>query len=105
MTNGTHFFSKTSGTREEILESTFHALCEHGYAEITISKIGDHFDKSQSLIYHHYENKDDLLLDLLEYMLEELESQVPLSTQSPRDYMSGIIDEIFEDTDDSNAQF
>jgi AcrR family transcriptional regulator len=105
MTNEAHFFSKTSGTREEILESTFHALCEHGYAELTISKIGDHFDKSQSLIYNHYENKDDLLLDLLEYILEELESQVPLSTQSQRDYMSEIIDEIFGDTDGSNAQF
>lgn len=105
MTNGTNFFSNTSGTREEILESTFHALCEHGYAGLTISKIGDHFDKSQSLIYHHYDNKDDLLLDLLEYILEELESQVPLSTQSPKEYINEIVEQIFGDTDSSNAQF
>jgi len=105
MANETHFFSTTPSTREEILGATFYALCEHGYADLTISKIGDNFNKSQSLIYHHYEDKDDLLLDLLEYMLEEFESQVPVSTQSPKAYIYEIVDQIFGDAEGSNAQF
>ena len=66
-------FSEPSDTREEILGAAFQALCEHGYSDLTIQRIGDAFEKSPSLVYHHYDGKDELLLDLLEFLLEGFE--------------------------------
>lgn len=105
MTNKISFFENPDGTREEILEATFYALRRHGYADLTISKIGDEFGKSQSLIYHHYDDKDELLVDLLDYMLEQVENQVPLPNQSPEEYIEIIVDEIFGTSSNSDIEF
>ena len=67
-------FAEPTDTRQAILGAAFRALCEHGYADLTISRIGEEFDKSPSLVYHHYEGKDDLLVDLLEYLLDGFEA-------------------------------
>jgi AcrR family transcriptional regulator len=64
-------FEDPDSTREEILAAAYRALCRHGYADLTIEKIGDEFDKSISLIYHHYDGKDELLLACLDFMLEQ----------------------------------
>jgi AcrR family transcriptional regulator len=69
-------FAEPSDTREAILGAAFRALCEHGYASVTIQRIGDEFDKSPSLVYHHYDGKDELLLDLLGFLLDEFEASV-----------------------------
>ena len=69
-------FAEPSNTRQAILGAAFRALCEHGYASVTIQRIGDEFDKSPSLVYHHYDGKDDLLVDLLEFLLDEFEASV-----------------------------
>jgi len=67
-------FAEPTNTREAILGAAFRALCEHGYADLTIKRIGEEFDKSPSLVYHHYDGKDELLVDLLEYLLDGFES-------------------------------
>lgn len=59
------------------MKATYDALCTHGYAGLTIQRIGDEFPKSKSLVYHHYDGKDDLLLDFLAYLLEHFETSVP----------------------------
>ena len=68
-------FADTETTQEEILAATYRALCTEGYADITIKSIGEQFEKSPSLIYRHYEGKDDLVRSCLEYLLEGFESQ------------------------------
>ncbi len=65
-------------TREAIMKATYDALLEHGYADLTIQRIGDEFDKSKSLLYHHYDSKDALLVDFLAFMLERMEGTIPL---------------------------
>lgn len=76
------FFEDPEGTQEALIRATYHALCEHGYADLTIQRIGNHFEKSTSLIYHHYDSKDELLLDFLAYMLREFEETVPEETST-----------------------
>ena len=71
-----HPFAEPSDTRQAILGAAFRALCEHGYANVTVQRIGDEFDKSPSLVYHHYDGKDELLIDLLEFLLAEFETSV-----------------------------
>lgn len=74
------------------MQATFHALREHGYAGLTIQRIGDHFEKSKSLLYHHYDSKDELLLDFLEFMLAEFEQAAPDEDLPPREHLDAILD-------------
>ncbi|MCG1006425.1 TetR/AcrR family transcriptional regulator [Halorubrum lacusprofundi] len=69
-------FAEPADTRQAILGAAFRALCEHGYADLTIKRIGEEFDKSPSLVYHHYDGKDELLVDLLEFLLDGFEESV-----------------------------
>jgi len=69
-------FEEPAGTREEILAATYRSLRDHGYAELTIKKIGTELERSPSLIYHHYEDKDALVLACLEYLLEYFEGEL-----------------------------
>lgn len=78
MPSGTMFDGDAEDTEAALMAATYEALCKHGYADLTIEKIGEEFDKSTSLLYHHYDGKDDLLLDFLEYLLDRFEADVPL---------------------------
>ena len=69
-------FAEPTDTRQAILGAAFRALCEHGYADLTIKRIGEEFDKSQSLVYHHYAGKDELLVDLLGFLIDDFEASV-----------------------------
>lgn len=42
--------------------ATYHALCKHGYAHLTMQDIADEFDKSRSLLHYHYDTKEELML-------------------------------------------
>lgn len=67
-----------AGTRTDIMEATFDALSKHGYADLTIQTIADEFEKSKSLLYYHYETKDALMVDFLEFILEGFTTQVEM---------------------------
>ncbi|AFZ73885.1 TetR/AcrR family transcriptional regulator [Natronobacterium gregoryi] len=104
---GKKLFENPSGTREEILAATYRALVEHGYADLTITRIGDELEKSQSLIYHHYDGKDDLVLACLEFMLAEFESTMDDSEiEDPRARLEAAVDWMFAcEFDDEHQQF
>ncbi|WP_435073317.1 TetR/AcrR family transcriptional regulator [Halorubrum sp. HHNYT27] len=86
-------FAEPTDTRQAILGAAFRALCEHGYADLTISRIGEEFDKSPSLVYHHYEGKDELLVDLLGYLLDGFEASLSAGEfdMAPRERLDAYI--------------
>lgn len=100
-------FDDPDGTREEIMKATFEALCEHGYANLTIDRIDEAFPKSKSLVYHHYDGKDDLLLDFLEFMLDNFESDVPGDDyEDAAAHLRAVLDRALPDElDDGRAAF
>jgi len=63
-------------SKEDIMSATFDALCEHGYANLTMHAIADEFDKSKSLIHYHYDSKDDLLAAFMDHLLENFVDMV-----------------------------
>ena len=71
------FGTDTDETRTAIMRATYTALTEYGYENLTIQRIGDEFPKSKSLIYQHYDGKDEVLVELLEFVLDHFESQTP----------------------------
>ena len=90
------FDERPAGTREAIMRATYRALCRHGYADLTIQRIGDEFEKSKSLLYHHYGGKDDLLVEFLEYMLERFEGDVPRDEYpDAAAHLSAVLDHVF----------
>ena len=95
MTATDAFLDAPEGTREEIMRATYLALCEHGYANLTVQRISEEFPKSTSLIYHHYDGKDDLLLDFLEFVLERFESTVaPADEDGPAEHLRAVVDHV-----------
>lgn len=96
-------------TRAAILRATFRALCDHGYANLTIDRIGAEFEKSTSLLYHHYDGKDDLLLEFLDYMLSRLEADPPgqgAAEGSPNETLVDLLDHLLDpDPDETRRSF
>ena len=58
-----------SDVEQEIMGATFRALCSHGYAGLSMRNIADEFDKSKSLLYYHYDTKEQLLLAFLDHVI------------------------------------
>jgi AcrR family transcriptional regulator len=85
-----------SETEREIMEATFEALIEHGYADVSISKIAAHFSKSQSLLYYHYENKDEIMVSFLQFALDEFFREFdPSDGGRPAEDMNELIEYMF----------
>jgi len=99
MAPGDRFDTDAEDTKEALMAATYEALCEHGYADLTIQKIGEEFEKSPSLLYHHYDGKDDLLVEFLGYVLETFEGDVPFETvEDPWERLSRLLDHVLAPT-------
>ncbi|SDX91685.1 TetR/AcrR family transcriptional regulator [Halobellus clavatus] len=66
----------TEDTPTEILDATHSALCDHGYAELTMQDIADQTDLCKASIHYHYDGKHDLLLAYLDHLYEQFEDRL-----------------------------
>lgn len=92
--------SEVASTERRLREAAFRALVEHGYADLSIQDIGAEFDGSPSLLYHYFEDKDDLLLSMLETFTErfiDVQLEEPI-TEAERE-LRGLIEQILEPTE------
>lgn len=83
-----------AGTQDEIMDAAFEAVSKHGYAAVSISDINEEFEKSRSLLYYHYDSKDDILVSLLQYAVEEFTSKLDESTGGAQDELELLIEEL-----------
>ena len=82
-----------SDSEEEIMNSTYIALCKHGYADLTIEKIAEESEKGKSNIYYHFDDKKALILDFLDFMKDNLEEEFEsLNSSSPEENFDGLLD-------------
>lgn len=70
-------------TRTEIMEATFRAVSEHGYAGLRMRDIGEEMEKTRQIIHYHYDGKYDLLEQFLEYIIEQYEGSVEVDRDVP----------------------
>lgn len=84
--------------KQEIMEATYRALSEHGYDGLTTQTIGDEFENSKSLLYYHYESKDDLLVDFLDYVLHEFLHAIRVQDHPPAKQLRLLVDNIVPET-------
>jgi AcrR family transcriptional regulator len=94
-------------TEEAIMQATYRALSKHGYPAMSISKIDDEFEKSKALLYHHYEDKEDLLEHFLKYLLDQLDEDfASIETSDPIEDLHAILDRLLPpDIDEEQMGF
>ncbi|ELY23944.1 TetR family transcriptional regulator [Natrialba magadii ATCC 43099] len=82
-----------SDVREEIMLATYEALCEHGYSELTAQSIADKTDKSKSLLFYHYDSKEELVAEFIEYLVDWFDERVDKTTSLPPvDRLATVVD-------------
>lgn len=81
-----------SDTKSEILTATREALIEHGYTQLSMAKIGDKFDGSQSLIHYHFDSKDQLLAALIREERKERAARFDELPSAPEDRLEHLLD-------------
>lgn len=84
-----------STAKEEIMEATYRALLEHGYADLSIAQIADKFDKSKASIYYYYDTKDDLLAAFLEFAVKRFEETIDTEIgNNPSEDLNHVIEKL-----------
>ena len=59
-------------TRDQILGAAYRTLIEVGYNQISMRKIAEEARVNQSLLHYYYGSKENLMLEVLEYVNEKL---------------------------------
>jgi AcrR family transcriptional regulator len=84
-----------SGPDEAIMEATYRALREHGYADLTIQRIADEYGKSTAAVHYYYDTKDELLAAFLDYLLEQFVDSIhDVETTDPEERLKLLLDEL-----------
>lgn len=91
-------------TRERIMDATYRALCEHGYASVTMQDIADECDCSKSLLHYHFDTKEGLLVALLAHLLERFEERVAPADGDARDQLVDLVELLLFGDDRSTAE-
>ncbi len=80
-------------SRERIMDATYDALVECGYADLTMSGIAAKSETSTSLLHYHFDTKEDLLVAFLDHLLEQLEADLAeLTAAGPIDGLYGLLE-------------
>ena len=58
-------------TQAAIMEATYCALCEYGYADVTMQDIADRTDRSKAALHYHFDGRDDLFRRFLSYLHDD----------------------------------
>ena len=81
-----------SETREAIMEATYRALCDHGYASLTMQNIADEFGKSKGLLHYHFDSKEELLVAFIDYLLAGFEDDIASIEGPPDERLAAFIE-------------
>ncbi|RKD89289.1 TetR/AcrR family transcriptional regulator [Halopiger aswanensis] len=91
----------SSDPNEAIMRATYRALCEYGYAELTIQRIADEYGKSTAAIHYHYDTKEDLLAAFLDYVLDRFKDAVhEVETTDSEQRLRALLDKLLVDPED-----
>jgi len=90
-------------TKTAIMQATYNALSKHGYDNLTIQDIADEFERSRTLLYYHYDGRDELLVDFLEYVLHDFLEQLPDGEGSAQKELETLVETLLPTTLDEDV--
>jgi AcrR family transcriptional regulator len=92
------FAGAPDDSHEAIMRATFVALQRHGYAGLSIQRIADEAELSKSTFYHHFDDKEDLLLSFAEFMLEQFITVLSIeASDDPRETLETLVDIVIDE--------
>ena len=80
--------------KAEIMRATYRALIEQGYSDLTIQGIADEFPKSKSLLYYHYDGKDDLIASFLGFATDRFRREIEVEIDDPEAQLRSLVDQL-----------
>jgi len=90
----------------EILDATYLALCEHGYADLTIQTIADESARSKATIHYHYDSKAELLAALLDDLHERYVDRLDAADgDTARQRLDALLDVLLADEPPLDREF
>jgi AcrR family transcriptional regulator len=81
--------------RKEILESCYQVIARKGLEGATLKRIGKEMGVAPSLLIHYFQNKEKLMIALVDYMVDKMETTLlPGLSEltSPRERLAYYID-------------
>ena len=90
----------TADTKERLLQATDAALQKHGYAGLSMAKVADEFDGSQSLIHYHFDSREGLLAAFVAWKRAEYERYLAAFPDDPEERLSAMLDTFVREFDD-----
>jgi len=92
-------------TATEILEATYRALCQHGYANLTLADIADEADRSKASIHYYYESKENLFIEFLDFLYERHTARLPsVDGGTPREQLDAVLETVLTDEEAAPGQ-
>ncbi|WP_323174132.1 TetR family transcriptional regulator [Natrialba sp. PRR66] len=93
-------------TYEELIQATIAALSKHGYAQVGVRDIDEEFSKSRQLINHYFDGKNDLITELLLYLIESNDGEWATSADDdPLSRLNQTVDETLLGTQTDDSRF
>lgn len=92
-------------TGGEILSATERALCEHGYANLTMQRIADEAGMTTAAIHYHFDTKQELLNAFLADLIERFEGHLDCEAAEPSARLDAFLDAIFVPTREGSGDF
>ncbi|MFH5801473.1 TetR/AcrR family transcriptional regulator [Haladaptatus sp. CMAA 1911] len=92
-------------TSTEIIRATGRALCEHGYANLTMQRIAEESSMTTAAIHYHFDTKDELLNALLDDVVDGFEERLACDGGDPRERIGAFLDAVFAPSTDRSDEF
>jgi AcrR family transcriptional regulator len=92
-------------TTEEILQATRRALCEYGYADLTVQRIADESSMTSAAIHYHFDTKEELLNAFLDYIIDGFERRLACEDDDPRKRLETFLRAVFEPAENDDHDF
>jgi AcrR family transcriptional regulator len=87
----------------DIMSATYRALCEYGYADLTMQRIADESGRSKAALHYHYDTKEDLLDAFLDHVLDQFEARLACESADPDERLETFLAAVFDPPDDAGA--
>lgn len=88
--------TKFSDRQIEIIEAATKRIDEHGIQDLTIKTLAADLNLSEAALYRHFKNKNEILLGLLTYFIEEMKVRLALILtnidRSPSELLKALFD-------------
>lgn len=91
-------------TQTAIMEATYCALCEYGYANVTMQDIADRTDRSKASLHYHFDGRDDLFRRFLSYLHDDfVATTADPPGDTPAERLVALLQTVLSTPDDADG--